>query len=38
MYIVNLEQINDNYQVALTILEGKYFDKEFIKDELFKNY
>ena len=36
LYIVNLEQSNDNYQIALKILEGKYLDKEFIKDELFK--
>ena len=36
LYIVNLEQTNENYQVALKILEGKYLDKAFIKDELFK--
>ena len=36
LYIVNLEQTNDNYQIALNILEGKYLDKAFIKDELFK--
>ena len=36
LYIVNLEQTNENYQNALNILEGKYLDKDFIKDELFK--
>ena len=25
LYIVNLEQTNDNYQIALNILESKYF-------------
>ena len=36
LYIVNLEQTDDNYQIALKILEEKYLDKDFIKDELFK--
>ena len=36
MSIVNLEQTYANYQIALDILESKYLDEEFIKDELFK--
>ena len=36
LLINHLEQTDSNYDRALTLLEARYFDKDFLRDEMFK--